>query len=754
MNGNSIASASRIPSNLWTHVVATFDGATAKLYINGLLDRFATWSGSRIFTTNGIQIGALPGAIDDARVYSNALTEIQVAQLFLERDKDLDRLIDANETILGTNPTNADSDADGYPDGMEVAAGTDPLNSSSHPDVTTGLVGWWKFDEGSGTLTADSTTNGDTGTLSGSPAWVTGIHSNALQFDGVDDYVVCGAGGSSSPLAVTNLTIAFWAYVTNTVQDVALVDRFNSSLGYSVNWQSPYNRVILILPNIPIVPISLDDVASNVWNHFAFTYDGSNVDCYLNGHLYNSGSYTNAIGSSIYSLYLAMATWGGDNFQGKLDDVRIYNRALGAGDVTALALVDTYGNGLPDLQKSRLGLDPNTACTTGDGIPDDWAIAHGLNPLDSTVATQTCTLAFTHGLNNLQVYQNQSVLISDGYSTLGDGVADWWKVTYGFSLTDASVASADPEGDGLSNLQKYQLGLNPFMSYAVSVPPIVVANSSGNTASINNAGAGASYSWSIDNGTIDSGASTTNVSWSAGGGGVATLTVQLTTSGGSFTQNGSANISPCAAAAPIMVPGSVMPGSTNNIASLPDPFTALYSFTNGADGANPVGLVQGTGIYSNFYGSAGAGGTNGDGTLYTITPDGTTLSTVWQFNNYVDGSGPSVPVQGNTALGTTNRYFYGVTVGGGRGSNGVVYAIIPGGTLTNLYAFTGGTNGAYPIGLTQGRDGNFYGVTLLGGSNGNGTVFMISSNINTVTFKTLYYFTGGAGGYFSQSTLV
>jgi len=753
MNGNSISSISLVPSNLWTHVVATFDGTTAKLYINGLLDRFATWSGSQIFTTNGIQIGVLPGAIDDARVYSNALTEIQVAQLFLEQDRDLDRLIDANETICGTDPNNPDSDGDGYPDGMEVWARTNPLDSSSHPDVTTGLVGWWKFDEGSGTLTADSTTNGDFGTVTSGSTWVTGIHSNALQFDGVNGYVVTSdPGGSGSPLAVTNLTIAFWANVTNTVQDSTVLDRYDNS-GYAVWWQEGYDRVILVLPNIQPIPIFLDDVSSNVWNHFAFTCDGSNVNCYLNGRLYSSGSYTNAVGTSPYPLYLAQAVWFGNRFQGILDDVRIYNRALAAGDVYALGLVGTYCNGLPDIQKFRLGLNPNTACTTGDGIPDDWAVAHGLDPLDSTVATQTCTLAFTHGLNNLQVYQNQSVLISDGYSTLGDGVADWWKVTYGFSLTDTNVASADPEGDGLSNLQKYQLGLNPFVSYAITAPSIVLINSTSNTASVADAGAGASYSWSIDNGTIDGGSGTPNISWSAGDSGVATLTMQLTTSGGSANLSAPITVTPCSLAANITVPSSVLLGSTNT-ASLPNPLTVLYSFTNGVDGAIPVGVVQGTGIYSNaLYGAAAYGGTNGAGTLFSITPDGATLSTLWQFDPNTDGDGPSTLVQGSSAPGTTNRYFYGVTTGGGPGSNGTVFAITPGGSLTNLHAFNY-TQGSYPAGLTQGRDGNFYGVTEAGGSNNNGVVFMISSNINTVTFKILYYFNGGTNGNFSQATLM
>ena len=47
-------------------------------------------------------------------------------------------------------------------------------------------------------------------------------------------------------------------------------------------------------------------------------------------------------------------------------------------------------------------------------------------------------------------------------STLGDGIPDWWKIKYGFSITDPGVAGADPDNDGLTNLQEYQLGTDPL----------------------------------------------------------------------------------------------------------------------------------------------------------------------------------------------------------------------------------------------------------------------------------------------------
>ena len=54
------------------------------------------------------------------------------------------------------------------------------------------LVGWWRFDEGSGTIANDSSGNGNDGTFNGDPQWVVGYFGGALEFDGSDDWLDCG----------------------------------------------------------------------------------------------------------------------------------------------------------------------------------------------------------------------------------------------------------------------------------------------------------------------------------------------------------------------------------------------------------------------------------------------------------------------------------------------------------------------------------------------------------------------------------
>ncbi len=168
--------------------------------------------------------------------------------------------------------------------------------------------------------------------------------------------------------------------------------------------------------------------------------------------------------------------------------------------------------------------------------------------------------------------------------------------------------------------------------------------------------------------------------------------------------------------------------------------TSLYSFGGGNDGANPYAtLVQGRD--GDFYGTTYAGGTNGYGTVFKIGANGS-LTSLYSFTGTNDGANPQAGlVQGRDGS------FYGTTYAGGTNGSGTVFKISTNGTLTGLHSFTGTNDGANPeAGLAQGRDGNFYGTTYYGGtafSPGYGTVFEISTNGALIS---LYSFSGGTDG--------
>ena len=156
-------------------------------------------------------------------------------------------------------------------------------------------------------------------------------------------------------------------------------------------------------------------------------------------------------------------------------------------------------------------------------------------------------------------------------------------------------------------------------------------------------------------------------------------------------------------------------------------FFKLCYLSNCADGWAPVsGLVQATD--GNLYGTTQFGGLinsscgYGCGTIFKITPAGV-LTTLHSFAYRADGS----PSLGGLVQGTDGN-FYGTAKAGGSGKQGTIFRITPSGAFTVLHTFTGASDdGADPLSPpVQASDGNFYGVTYFGGSGGNGTIYKIT----------------------------
>jgi len=147
-----------------------------------------------------------------------------------------------------------------------------------------------------------------------------------------------------------------------------------------------------------------------------------------------------------------------------------------------------------------------------------------------------------------------------------------------------------------------------------------------------------------------------------------------------------------------------------------------------------------------FTGRQQGGGANALGTVYKLTPGGT-LTTLYSFTGGTDGSNPDAPlVQG------TDGNLYGSTPFGGVSGGGAIYKISTGGKLKVLHTFTNTSDGGNPVaGLIQGTDGNFYGTNILGGANNNGVVFKITAS---GTFKVLHDFQAATDGAWSFTALV
>ena len=173
-------------------------------------------------------------------------------------------------------------------------------------------------------------------------------------------------------------------------------------------------------------------------------------------------------------------------------------------------------------------------------------------------------------------------------------------------------------------------------------------------------------------------------------------------------------------------------------------YSIIHNFTNtGTDGATPYGgpILDGKG---NLYGTTYLGGSDGNGSVYRLSPSGSSweYKSLYSFGNLPDGAGPAF---GSLAMGPGGSLF-GTTEGGGY--FGTVFEICScKGHEVQIHQFGHGTDGAQPIGgVVRDSAGNLYGTTSLGGTSGNGTIYKETLSKGTWTESVIYNFTGGKDG--------
>jgi hypothetical protein len=225
------------------------------------------------------------------------------------------------------------------------------------------LVGWWRFNEGSGDMANDSSGNGHHGTLLGTPEWVAGPEGfgGALAFNpdvcvGVDCGVFDPTNGTGQ------FTVALWAYWDGT-------GTFMHFLTKSAGWGADTMMFQIELWGALTNPAEIDRLGlsyqgnissytsssgstpfsimpKNEWVHLAFTFGGSHATVYVNG-VDEEGPKPFSIGPDVDTpVYIGVSHPAeGRTFHGSLDEVRIYDKALTAEEIQ---IVMHGGEGFPN----------------------------------------------------------------------------------------------------------------------------------------------------------------------------------------------------------------------------------------------------------------------------------------------------------------------------------------------------------------------------------------------------------------------
>lgn len=308
----------------------------------------------------------------------------------------------ASNIALGANSAISydGTSVSGVPNGLRFdTAGQTVLRQSGASGWTppSGLLGWWKFDETSGTTTADSSGNGITGTLKNGATFTTlGKQNGALSLSGSSAYVDMG-----SPAALDNKirTICAWINQDNNGTYVIADKGNNSNTGPQMYVGSPYG-VAGMFDNNELRALS-NPIAASTWFHQCVTVSSAHeVKLYQNGaYLINQPGGAFSDDSSYNFAVGIIAADTSYPFKGLIDDVMIFDRDLSAAEIATLYTSLSAGT------SSSIGseLKIETQSTTASS-QITWAPATAANT--RSMGIDYLTKSFEIGVNSTAAWLN------------------------------------------------------------------------------------------------------------------------------------------------------------------------------------------------------------------------------------------------------------------------------------------------------------------------------------------------------------
>ena len=199
-----------------------------------------------------------------------------------------------------------------------------------------GMISYWKFDEGSGSIAIDSV-NGNNGTIYGAN-WTTGIVDGALSFDRVGD---CEVGDPANLNITDKLTLEAWIN-PHDLEENNIISKQGECTPYQlfidlggIQFHFSFDNTVWygIFSGYGETPAS-GIIDTDEWQHIALTFDSGTMKVYYNGELKTTESGPSELPSCQSSVFF---NW----FNGSIDEAAIYNRAL-----TACEINQHYNNGL------------------------------------------------------------------------------------------------------------------------------------------------------------------------------------------------------------------------------------------------------------------------------------------------------------------------------------------------------------------------------------------------------------------------
>lgn len=233
-----------------------------------------------------------------------------------------------------------ESDGSNSAEGMPRPAGT---------CTTEGLIAHWKFDDGAGTTAMDSSGKGRHGRLINmeSTDWVAGHLGKALDFDGTNEFV--SAGSPSGLDNINTFTYTAWInpYAINTAAENDILSKVASGVGkvFAIGWWGSQGRLALYIDRsaLALDVESIDGtIVTGAWQFVAATFNGVSTARLYHGPAEVAYAVQDPGAGAILSeaagnLRIGAQSSSFGQFDGKIDDFRIYNRVLSLAELQCLA---------------------------------------------------------------------------------------------------------------------------------------------------------------------------------------------------------------------------------------------------------------------------------------------------------------------------------------------------------------------------------------------------------------------------------
>ena len=364
---------------------------------------------------------------------------------------------------------------------LAVQAG-DPALAPADP----ALALWLKFDESAGVVAADSSGNGNTGAVAGAALWrpAGGMRAGALKFNGSNGEVVVPDRTNLDNTAA--FTLAYWfradAWTVDSGGLVCKRDGASSNNAYTTYLKRTDQHLYVDIDGSNDRFASASVIVTGAWYHVALVFDGSlaaaqRVRLWINGSLdVTAAESSAAVPNYSSNLRVGNTHSGAANwFDGLIDDVRFYRRALGAGEIAALAAT----NAAPSVACGPVPTATNGVMTGLSGTASDdgkggpltvlWsqvggpaAVVFGSSSSPATTVTFGQVGAFRLRLSardtTAEVFDELEVQAAPNPNIYGDWIA--------LALPDptnpaARQPSEDPDADGVQNFVEFALGMDP-----------------------------------------------------------------------------------------------------------------------------------------------------------------------------------------------------------------------------------------------------------------------------------------------------